>query len=711
MSIAETTPPGVDVDMAHRFLRLVDANDTFTFQTFHDRQKGTEEDRTLARVIPGPAGKELLNLHDRGAGVYFTVNRTDALGRKGKNITNIRAVWQEDDDGVAVDFPIEPSLVVESSPGRFHRYWLLAEPWPADERGRADHTAVMERMIESYGSDPNAKDLCRVLRVPGFLNRKHGDPHQVRVVSSPGWRYSRAEILAAFPPVERRAKAPLLHVVPYSEPGRDDGEDRRIREALFSIDASERHVWLTVGMAIQAHYGQAGRALWDEWSRTIKDKHDPADQDKMWDSFKGSGIGIGTLFHYAGHGGWEDNTQKLYEEWCRKQPKDDAGGLREWDFGEDASLPPPREWLLGTTFCRTFLSSLLAAGGVGKTALRYAQFLSLATGRNLTGEHVHLRCRVLVISLEDDENELKRRMLALMKYHEISHDDVKGWLFVSAPGRSAGKLLEADPRTKQTKVGQLAANIEATIERRKPDLVSLDPFVKSHSAEENSNTVIDEVAQILTDLGAKHNIAVDAPHHVSKGAADPGNADKGRGASAMVDAARLVKTLAPMSSDEAKAFGIKEEDRRQFIRVDNGKVNLVRAAGAAQWFELIGVPLDNRTEFYPNGDTIQVARPWSPPEVWADLSNATLNQILDKIDAGLPDGDRYSDSPAATTKAAWKAVGALAPHKTEAQAKQIIRAWIKSGLLVREEYRSEGERKERVGLRVIAAKRPGTTYE
>ena len=42
----------------------------------------------------------------------------------------------------------------------------------------------------------------------------------------------------------------------------------------------------------------------------------------------------------------------------------------------------------------------------------------LATGRNLTGEHVHLRCRVLVISLEDDENELKRRMLALMKYHE-----------------------------------------------------------------------------------------------------------------------------------------------------------------------------------------------------------------------------------------------------------------------------------------------------
>jgi hypothetical protein len=76
-------------------------------------------------------------------------------------------------------------------------------------------------------------------------------------------------------------------------------------------------------------------------------------------------------------------------------------------------------------------------------------------------------------------------------------------------------------------VGTLAANIEAAIARRKPDLVSLDPFVKSHSAEENNNTVIDEVAQILTDLGSKHNIGADAPHHVSKGAADPGNGRQG----------------------------------------------------------------------------------------------------------------------------------------------------------------------------------------
>jgi hypothetical protein len=46
-----------------------------------------------------------------------------------------------------------------------------------------------------------------------------------------------------------------------------------------------------------------------------------------------------------------------------------------------------------------------------------AQLLSLATGRPLTGEHVFQRCRVLIVSLEDDADELRRRVLAAMLHH------------------------------------------------------------------------------------------------------------------------------------------------------------------------------------------------------------------------------------------------------------------------------------------------------
>jgi hypothetical protein len=86
-------------------------------------------------------------------------------------------------------------------------------------------------------------------------------------------------------------------------------------------------------------------------------------------------------------------------------------GLGEWNAALDIDPPPPRGWLLGNTFCRKFLSSLIGAGGSGKTALRYAQALALATGRSdITGEQVFERCRVLIVSLEDDADELRRRI-------------------------------------------------------------------------------------------------------------------------------------------------------------------------------------------------------------------------------------------------------------------------------------------------------------
>jgi hypothetical protein len=121
-------------------------------------------------------------------------------------------------------------------------------------------------------------------------------------------------------------------------------------------------------------------------------------------------------------------------------------GLGEWDAGDDVELPPPRAWLLGNIFCRKFMSSLIADGGVGKTALRYAQLVSLATGRSLTGDFVFERCRVLIVSLEDDRDELRRRIRAVCLRYNIALSDLKGWLYLSSPGAGAGKLMTLDKR-------------------------------------------------------------------------------------------------------------------------------------------------------------------------------------------------------------------------------------------------------------------------
>jgi RecA-family ATPase len=304
------------------------------------------------------------------------------------------------------------------------------------------------------------------------------------------------------------------------------------------------------------------------------------------------------------------------QEQAEQSEQEKSVGLGEWDAGEEAAPPKPRQWLLGNIFARMFMSSLLADGGVGKTAVRLAQLISLALGRSLTGEYVFQRCRVLIISLEDDKEELERRILALLLHYGVARSELKGWLFLAAPGGTKGKIMSADRKGNIT-VGPLAGHIEATIAARKVDIVSIDPFVKCHAVEENNNAGIDRVVQALTDLSHKYNIAIDAPHHTSKGSSDPGNADRGRGASAMKDAARLVYTLSGMSPEEAKAFGINEEDRRFYVRMDSGKVNIAPPMRKAKWFKLVGVRLDNGTDLYPSGDEVQVVEPWKPPETWS----------------------------------------------------------------------------------------------
>lgn len=290
-------------------------------------------------------------------------------------------------------------------------------------------------------------------------------------------------------------------------------------------------------------------------------------------------------------------------------------GLGEWDAGDDLELPPPRGWLLGNIFAREFLSCLLADGGVGKTATRYVEFISLASDKELTGEHIFQRCRVLVLSFEDGSKELRRRIRAAMKHHNVSHADVKGWLFLAALGRKDGKIMEYNSDGRPV-AGRLIEKIERVIVKRQIDLVALDPFVKTHGLEENSNTAMDQVAQALTDLATKHNIAVDLSHHTRKGTAEPGNADSGRGASATKDAGRLVYSLTRMTSEEAQLFGISEEQRPFYLRMDNAKVNILPPSTAAKWFRLVSVPLGNCTALYPNGDDVQTVERWTPPSIW-----------------------------------------------------------------------------------------------
>jgi hypothetical protein len=387
---------------------------------------------------------------------------------------------------------------------------------------------------------------------------------------------------------------------------------------------------------------------------------------------------------------------------AEEAPLDLPSDLGEWDAGLDRDPIPPRGWLLGNTFCRGFVSSLMAGGGTGKTALRIAQALALATGLRLTDEHVFRRSRVLYVSLEDDRDELRRRVQAAMKHHHVDLAHIRGHLYLATPALGL-KLASIEAGT--FKAGDLGAKLKAAIELQRIDVVILDPFIKSHGVGENDNTAIDMVMAILAGIAARWKVAIDVPHHVAKGATEPGNADRGRGASSHKDACRLAYTLTTMSAEEANGFGIGEAERRSLIRMDPAKVNLAPAASAT-WFRLVGVPLGNSTAEYPSGDEVQTVEPWNPPALFAGLSTPLLNEILTDIDNGLPGGRRYSAAAAATDRAAWKVIAVRVPGMPEKRARAIIKTWVEEGLLVEEAYDDPTRRTSVKGLRVVQAKRP-----
>lgn len=376
-----------------------------------------------------------------------------------------------------------------------------------------------------------------------------------------------------------------------------------------------------------------------------------------------------------------------------------------WVGANDEPIPP-RRWLLGTTFCRGYLSGLIGAGGTGKTALRTLQLIALALGRSdLADEKVFHRTKVLLVCLEDDEDEVRRRIRAACLHHGIDERELNGWLFYWTPHDL--RLLEVDQHG-NAEPGALGDALRHIIKRLGIGLVSVDPFVKSHGAGENDNAAIDKAAGLLLQIAYDCDCACDYVHHSRKGIPLAGDADSARGASALVNASRSVKTAVRMTKEEAAAFGIEDAERQSIIRIDDAKLNIAPPAEATVWFKLVSVNIGNATPEYPGGDNVQTVERWYPPDIWKDFTIATANKILDRIAEGPEPGRRYSGAKQAK-RAAWIVVQEFCPKLNDEQAQKVINTWLDTGVLRNEPYDDPKEHREQLGLTV--GKRPGDTWE
>jgi hypothetical protein len=291
-----------------------------------------------------------------------------------------------------------------------------------------------------------------------------------------------------------------------------------------------------------------------------------------------------------------------------------------------------------------------------------------------------------------------------MLHHRINTDKVKGRLFYCV--HKGEKLAIQNARSNSITPGHLGGMIRSAIQKHAIRVTIIDPLIKAHAVDENSNVDMDAVVDQVVAIASEESVAINLSHHTRKGFAEAGNADMGRGATAVKNGARLIYTVVKMTEVERAGFCLNEIASAALFRVDSGKVNICPAVHA-KWFKLIGVKLDNPTDLYPHGDEVQTVERWTPPDLFAGLPTTTLNAVLDQIDRGLPGGIRYSNSGAAKERAAWLVINELAPNKNEKQARDIIKTWLKNEVLVSKNYHDPERRASVKGLFVNPTKRPG----
>jgi len=367
---------------------------------------------------------------------------------------------------------------------------------------------------------------------------------------------------------------------------------------------------------------------------------------------------------------------------------------------------PPREWLLGTRLVRRFVSLLVAPGGVGKSALALASAASLATGRNILGEHVHHSVPAWVLNLEDPADEVHRRLAALMRLHGIADSELHGRLFLHHGRERRVVLAEREGFGAVAYPDRDAITAEASAHGI--GLIVVDPFVKSHGLDENDNVQMDAAATAWGEVADRTGAAVLLVHHTRKaGHGGPElSAEAARGAKSLTDAARSAGILTAMSAAEAEQLGVASADRWRHVRLNDAKANLAPLS-AARWFRLATVGLGNATPAYPHGDQVAAIEPWRPASPWAAHSPSELNGVLDRIAEGPAPGCRYAPSRRGRASSRW--VGDVLMRelgKTEGQAAGMVETWLRTGLLVAGAYHDAEQRRVRMGVTVDDRRRP-----
>ena len=268
------------------------------------------------------------------------------------------------------------------------------------------------------------------------------------------------------------------------------------------------------------------------------------------------------------------------------------------DWGMPAEDLPLREWLLGNTALCGQLTVIGGQGGSNKSSLALMGAMSVSSGQAILGMRVHKCVNAMVINNEDPKSESKRRFVgirdALMDMSKRPEHFIK---IIGLPEQEGDKPVHLATLHEN---GELEFHEEVwdwlrtLIVSNNLGYLVLDPLVSLVLGPiENNNSAMHTLTARVRSLAFQTGCSIIIVAHNRKGSSEAERHDASmlRGASSLVDTARIVGMLSPMSKKEAKRIaGPKataatiEKLSYKFRRYDIVKGNLSERQ-VAVWFE------------------------------------------------------------------------------------------------------------------------------
>jgi hypothetical protein len=301
-----------------------------------------------------------------------------------------------------------------------------------------------------------------------------------------------------------------------------------------------------------------------------------------------------------------------------------------------------------------------------------------------------------IVSYEDDRDEWHRRIAAACEHYGVDYDlALDNIRFIIRPRERICFATEVDGRTLYPdgdEIIRILKEIGAA-------LLIIDPFNQAHGFDDgNADVIIARVAAEMNRIAEESNAAAMVLHHLRKGST--GQPDDMMGATSLRATFQLPDTG---THDAGGSKGTRYRQGHLAIQQNLRQQGQLRSPpDKANWFRLESVAIDNATEKYPDGDSVQVTATWQPAALMDGINASELSAIFEAIQAGTEPGGFFSPRKQSNN---W--IGHLIVRltgKNDDQVGLIVKEWLKNELIQAKEYTNPKGRNKVEGIVLNVAK-------